>query len=104
MFAKDSNATPGEEAAAASSSATGAERGHEAVDIKQLGLTSGTWVVANCGKFPSEKNCKLVMMAPQRQRQDLIEAASTHAIKSHGHKDAPELRKELDQFLDVVEV
>ena len=74
------------------------------MDAKQLGLTPGKWVVANCGKFPSEKNCKLVIMAPQSQRKDLVEAASTHAIKSHGHADTPELRRELDQFLDVIDV
>lgn len=75
------------------------------MDVKQqLGLTSGKWVVANCGKFPSEKNCKLVIMAPHNQRQDLIEAASTHAVRSHGHDDTPELRKELDQYLDVIDV
>ncbi len=55
-------------------------------------------------EFPSEKNCKLVIMAPQSQRKDLVEAASTHAIKSHGHTDTPELRRELDQFLDVIDV
>ena len=74
------------------------------MDTRQLGLTSGKWVVANCGKFPSEKNCQLVMMAPHSQRQDLIEAASVHAVKSHGHDDTPDLRRELDQFLDVVDI
>jgi hypothetical protein len=38
------------------------------------------------------------------QRKDLVEAASTHAIKSHGHADTPEWRRELDQFLDVIDV
>jgi hypothetical protein len=75
------------------------------VDIKQqLGLNSGKWVVANCGKFPSEKNCQLVIMAPQQQRKDLLEAASTHAVASHGHEDTPGLRKELDQILEVIDV
>ena len=75
------------------------------MDIKQqLGLKSGSWLVANCGKFPSEKNCQLVIMAPQSQRQDLIEAASEHAVRSHGHDDTPQLRKELDALLDVIDV
>lgn len=74
------------------------------MDMKQLGLASGKWVVANCGKFPSEKNCRLVMMAPQAQRRDLLEAASAHAVKSHGHKETPELRKELDQVLEIIDV
>jgi uncharacterized protein DUF1059 len=74
------------------------------MDVKQLGLTPGKWVVANCGKFPSEKNCKLVIMAPQHQRQDLVEAASEHAAKSHGHEDTPALRREVDKMLDVIDI
>jgi hypothetical protein len=74
------------------------------MDLKQLNLKRGKWVVANCGKFPSEKNCQLVIMAPESQRQDLVEAAATHAVKNHGHDNTPQLRKELDGFLEVVEV
>ena len=74
------------------------------MDAKHLGLASGKWVMANCGKFPSEKNCKLVMMAPINQRGDLVEAASAHAVKTHGHEDTPALRKELNQILEVVEI
>jgi Protein of unknown function (DUF1059) len=72
--------------------------------IGQLRLSNGKWVVANCGKFPSEKNCKLVIMAPIDQKEDLIEAAATHAVQSHGHAKSPELRKELAEFLDTVEM
>jgi hypothetical protein len=72
------------------------------VDAKQLGLANGTWVVANCGKFPSEKHCQLVIMAPTGQRADLLEAAATHAVASHGHKNTPELRHEIDGMLDTI--
>ena len=74
------------------------------MDLKQLNLKKGKWVVANCGKFPSEKNCQLVIMAPESQRQDLVEAAATHAVASHGHDNTPQLRKELNGFLDVVDM
>lgn len=74
------------------------------MDLKSLDLKKGKWVVANCGKFPSEKNCQLVIMAPESQRRDLVEAAATHAVATHGHENTPQLRKELDGFLDVVEV
>ena len=75
------------------------------MDVKQqLGLAPGKWVVANCGKFPSEKNCKLVIMAPQSQRADLVEAAAAHAMSVHGHKESPQLRKELDKFLVAIDV
>jgi hypothetical protein len=72
--------------------------------IEQLGLGKGKWVVANCGKFPSEKNCRLVIMAPASQKEDLIEAAATHAVGSHGHVEGAELRKELAGFLDTIEL
>lgn len=74
------------------------------MDTKQLGLAPGKWVVANCGKFPSEKNCKLVIMAPASQREDLIDAAASHAVKNHGHTNNPELRRELHQMLETVDL
>jgi len=72
--------------------------------VKDLGLARGQWLVANCGRFPSEKNCRLVLMAPVDQRADLLEAAATHATTSHGHKNTPELRKELDAMLETMEI
>lgn len=72
--------------------------------IGQLGLPEGKWLVANCGKFPSEKNCKLVIMAPASQKEDLIDAAATHAVESHGHSRGPALRKEVAEFLDTIEI
>lgn len=74
------------------------------MEIKGLEVESGTWLSANCGKFPSEKNCKLVLMAPESQREDLINAAAAHAVADHGHQDTPELRGELGKFLDTVRV
>ncbi len=74
------------------------------MSISQLGLPGGTWVVANCGKFPSEKNCKLVIMAPIAQKEDLIDAAATHAVESHGHEKSAQLRKELAGILDTIDL
>ena len=54
------------------------------------------------GKFPSDKNCKLVMMGPEDQREDLLDASVAHAIKTHGHADNPELRSQLNQMLESV--
>jgi hypothetical protein len=74
------------------------------MDTTQLGILQGTWVVANCGKFPSEKNCQLVMMAPVAQKEDLLDAAVAHAIKSHGHEDKSELRDQVGQLLETVQI
>ena len=72
------------------------------MDTAQLGLSSGRWLMANCGKFPREQNCKLVMMGPEDQREDLLDASVAHAVKTHGHDDNPELRGQLDQILESV--
>ena len=69
--------------------------------IETLGLNHGRWVVANCGKFPSKKNCQLVIMAPVDQEHDLIEAASAHALKEHGHDAMPVLWDELLVRIDL---
>jgi len=74
------------------------------MDVKGLDVQSGTWLAANCGKYPSEKDCKLVLMAPESQREDLINAAAAHAVADHGHQDTPELRQELGKFLERVTV
>jgi len=72
--------------------------------IDRLGLTGGKWLVANCGKFPSEKNCKLVIMAPASQKEDLIDAAATHAVETHGHTRGATLRKDIAEILDSIEL
>jgi hypothetical protein len=73
-------------------------------DVKGLEVESGEWVAANCGKYPSDRNCKLVLMAPQSQKGDLVDAAVAHAVKDHGHQDTPGLRAQLTEILDVVQV
>lgn len=72
--------------------------------MDQLGLVKGKWLVANCGKFPSEKGCRLVIMAPASQKEDLIDAAATHAVESHGHDRGPALRKDVAEFLVTVDL
>jgi Protein of unknown function (DUF1059) len=79
-------------------------KGGGKMDTRQLGISQGTWVVANCGKFPSEKHCMLVMMAPIEQKADLVDAAATHAVKSHGHEDNPELREQIGQLFETVQM
>jgi hypothetical protein len=74
------------------------------MEVKGIELQKGAWLAANCGKFPSENNCQLVLMAPESQREDLVDAAAAHATANHGHVDTPELRVELEKFLDPVEV
>ncbi len=73
------------------------------MELSDLGI-EGRWLVSNCGKLPSEKNCRLVIMAPEEQREDLLDAAVAHAIKTHEHQDTPELRSEIAKLLESAEV
>ena len=59
--------------------------------------------MANCADIPSDKNCKLVMMGPGDQREDLLDASVAHTVKTHGHADTPELRSELGKLIHDLE-
>jgi hypothetical protein len=43
-------------------------------------------------------------MAPEAQREDLLDAAVAHAVRSHGHENSPELRSGISQMLETLEV
>jgi hypothetical protein len=53
-------------------------------------------VVADCRKFPSEKNCTLTISGTEKE---VLEIAELHAVKNHGHKKSPALRKALKGML-----
>lgn len=72
--------------------------------MEELNLGHGKWLVANCGKHASEKKCKLVLMAPENQREDLLDAIVDHASKSHGHEKNQELRSQLNGMLETVNI
>jgi hypothetical protein len=54
--------------------------------------------VADCRKFPSEKNCTLTISGTE---EEVVKAATEHAISSHGHKDSPELRAQIRAMLET---
>jgi len=53
--------------------------------------------VADCRKFPSEKSCSLTIAGTQKE---VLEVAEWHAVKSHGHRKSPALRKQITQMLE----
>jgi hypothetical protein len=55
-------------------------------------------VVADCRKFPSEKNCTLTIAGTEKE---VLEIAEWHATTSHGHKKSPALRKALMGMLEA---
>jgi predicted small metal-binding protein len=48
--------------------------------------------VADCREFPSEINCTLTISGSE---QEVVEAATMHAVAAHGHADTPELREQI---------
>jgi hypothetical protein len=54
--------------------------------------------VADCRKSPSEKNCTLTISGTE---EEVVLAATEHAVSAHGHKDTPELRAEIRQMLET---
>lgn len=61
-------------------------------------MTTTTRKVADCRKFPSEKNCSLTISGTE---EEVVKAATEHAISSHGHKDTPELREQVRAMLET---
>lgn len=53
--------------------------------------------VADCRKFPSEKNCTLTIAG---EESEVLPVAVQHAIDTHGHKDTPELREQIKSMLE----
>jgi hypothetical protein len=53
--------------------------------------------IADCRKFPSEKNCTLTIVGSE---EEVLSVATQHAIKDHGHADTPELREQIKGMLE----
>lgn len=52
--------------------------------------------VADCRLYPSEKGCTLTIAGTE---DEVLEAATQHAIAAHGHDDTPELREQIRSLL-----
>jgi predicted small metal-binding protein len=57
-------------------------------------------VMADCRKFPSENNCSLTIAGTE---EEVMRAATEHAISVHGHADTAELRDEIRKSLEPAE-
>ncbi|MFI1868250.1 MULTISPECIES: DUF1059 domain-containing protein [Streptomyces] len=53
--------------------------------------------VADCRKFPSETNCTLTISG---EEEEVVKAASEHAVSVHQHADSPELREQIRTMLE----
>lgn len=50
----------------------------------------------DCRDYPSEKNCSLRISGTE---EEVLDAATQHAVEAHGHKDSAELREQLRSLL-----
>jgi hypothetical protein len=53
-------------------------------------------MVADCREFPSESKCTLAISG---ETEEVVRAASEHAVSVHGHADSPELRAQIRGML-----
>jgi predicted small metal-binding protein len=57
-------------------------------------------VRVDCGKYPSDSGCTLVIEGPE---DDVLDASVDHARSKHGHTEDPaELREMIRQALEPV--
>ena len=50
----------------------------------------------DCRLYPSESGCTLKITGTE---EEVLDAATAHAVAAHGHADTPELRDELRTLL-----
>ena len=59
-------------------------------------MAKGPRKVADCRQFPSEKGCSLTVAGTE---DEVMKVAVWHAVTDHGHKDTPELRRQIRSML-----
>ena len=57
-----------------------------------------TRMVADCRVFPSESGCTLAISG---EEDEVLDAATAHAVAVHQHQDGPELREMIRSSLKV---
>jgi predicted small metal-binding protein len=56
--------------------------------------------VVDCRLHPSEKGCTLSI---EGKEEELLEAATQHAVTAHGHTNSSELREQIRTLMKDVE-
>jgi hypothetical protein len=52
----------------------------------------------DCRDYPSEKNCSLKISGTE---EEVLEAATQHAVSAHGHENTSELKEEIRRLLKL---
>jgi len=50
----------------------------------------------DCRDYPSENNCSLKIAGTE---EEVLDAATLHAVSVHGHQNTPELREQIKSML-----
>ena len=50
----------------------------------------------DCREYPSDKNCSLRISGTE---DEVLDAATQHAVSVHGHEQSPELREQIRSML-----
>lgn len=58
------------------------------------------WAIIDCGQYPSERNCRMKLVCPAEDVDEIVDLACYHALKSHGHKDKQQLRDDIRQLVE----
>lgn len=53
--------------------------------------------VADCRRFPSVTQCSLTISG---EEEEVVRAATEHAVSVHEHEDTPELRRQIRESLE----
>ena len=56
--------------------------------------------MVDCRTMPSDINCTLTIAG---EEEEVLDAATAHAVAKHGHEDTPELREQLRGSLQDAE-
>jgi predicted small metal-binding protein len=56
--------------------------------------------MVDCRKIPSDINCTLTIAG---REDEVLDAATAHAVAKHGHEDSPELREMVRSGMEDVE-
>jgi hypothetical protein len=59
-------------------------------------MSSNKRKFVDCREMPSEKNCSVRISGSE---EEVVIVAARHAVEEHGHKDTPELRREIKKAL-----
>ena len=62
----------------------------------RAGRKTNARVFLDCRDLPNENDCTLYISG---SKKEVLTAAIKHSIEEHGHKDTPELRKQLNSML-----